>query len=204
MKNVIESIEQFLSMAKERNLDASGNPNNLCFTVNGLKLDQCFNVPQTRVMFIIHPQNKDALILIPEEVAIRSDAKLSCDFISSSRFPVGWKCVFENTFLNIGNVFELVFSVAGLLANLSLYNLIRKQDVTKKADVTPVEVLRILENLSNDSSSNNSEQINKNDNETGTSSKNFKSTGFRIRQYSDVNDVTENHVPSTGEKERGK
>jgi hypothetical protein len=146
MKNVTESIEQFLDMARERNLDAKGIARELWFVINELKLDPRFNVPQTKVMFLIHPRSNDALILIPEDVIVRPDASVSCEFITSVRYPAGWKCIFPNTFLNVnGEIIELVFSVAGALANLSLYNLIDPKGIARPTEAIPVEVTRIQE-----------------------------------------------------------
>lgn len=170
MKNVIESIEQFLEMAKERNLKADGSARDLCFTVDGLKLDPCFNVSQTRAMFLIHPRSNDALILIPQDVVVRPDAGVSCEFITSARYPAGWKCIFPNTFLNVnGEIIELVFSVAGALANLSLYNLIKPKATARPTEVITVEVTRIQEDIQVNSSLTPQNRRNEN----GTDAKSF-------------------------------
>jgi hypothetical protein len=147
MKNMTESIKQFLKMARERNLDVNGSAEEWWFIINGIKLDSRFNVPQTKVMIKIRAELNDAVILIPNDVVIRPDAGISCDFITTT--TAGWNCIFLNTFLDVnGEIIELVFSVAGALANLSLYNLVSKKDITKPAEVIPVEVTRINEESS--------------------------------------------------------
>lgn len=142
MKNIVESIKQFLEMTKERNLDVNGSAEELWFIINGLKLDPCFNVPETRVMIKFRQGFNDTIILIPEDVAIRPDAGISSDFIIPIMDNGEWKCIFPNTFLDVnGEILELVFSVAGALANLSLYNLVSKKNIMP-AEISPVNSIQ--------------------------------------------------------------
>jgi hypothetical protein len=147
MKDIAKSIEQFLEMARERKFSVSGNATDSCLVINGLKLDSRFNVPETNVMIRFRPESNDAIILLPKDVAIRPDAGLSSEFIEPVDNPEGWNCVFPNTFLNVdGDIFEVVFSVAGALANLSLYNLVSPNPITRSANAILVEATRVQNN----------------------------------------------------------
>lgn len=130
MSKTKQSIEQFLVNAQERDLNVRGNAEELWFAVDGIKLDSKFNVPKTPVMIRFKEDSNDPIILIPEEVSIRPDAAISDKFIESSDHVAGWHSVFPDLFLDIdGEIIELVFSVSGVLANLSLYNLVSPESI---------------------------------------------------------------------------
>ncbi|MCK5175131.1 MAG: hypothetical protein KAR47_17180, partial [Planctomycetes bacterium] len=125
MSKTKQSIEQFLVNAQKRNLKVRGNTEDLWFAVDGIKLDSRFNVPETSVMIRFKENSNDPIILIPEEVSIRPDTAISDKFIESSSHIEGWHSVFSNLFLDVdGEIIELLFSISGVLANLSLYNLV--------------------------------------------------------------------------------
>jgi hypothetical protein len=135
MSKTKQSIEQFLVNAQERNLKVRGNAEELWFAIDGIKLDPRFNVPETPVMIRFEENSNDPIILIPEEVSIRPDAAISDKFIESSGHIVGWHSVFPDLFLDIdGEIIELVFSVSGVLANLSLYNLVSPESIEMEND----------------------------------------------------------------------
>ncbi len=130
MSKTKRSIEQFLANAQERNLNVKGNAEELWFVVDGIKLDPRFNLPETPVMVRFKENSNDPVILIPEEVLIRPDAAISDKFIESSDHVEGWRSVFSNLFLDVdGEIIELLFSISGVLANLSLYNLVSPESI---------------------------------------------------------------------------
>jgi hypothetical protein len=132
MSALNRSISQFLATARERNLDVKGNAKELWFTVNGVKLDSRFNVPETQVMIRLRENSLSPLILIPENVTIRPEAGISGEFINSVVYPKGWQCVFPGLFLDVDDeLIELLFSVAGVLGNLTLYNLVSPEGIEK-------------------------------------------------------------------------
>lgn len=135
MSKTKQSIEQFLVNAQERNLNVKGNAEELWFVVDGIKLDSRFNVPETPVMVRFKENSNDPIILIPEEVSIRPDAAISDKFIESSDYLAGWRSVFSNLFLDVdGEIIELIFSISGVLANLSLYNLVSTESIEMAND----------------------------------------------------------------------
>lgn len=146
MSKIKQSIEQFLVNAQERNLKVRGNAEDLWFAIDGIKLDPRFNVPETPVMIRFKENSNDPIILIPEEVSIRPDTAISDKFIGSPDSIEGWHSVFSNLFLDVdGEIIELLFGVSGVLANLSLYNLVSPESIeitnTKEiiAEFTDVE-----------------------------------------------------------------
>jgi hypothetical protein len=125
-----KAIEQFLASAQERNLNVHGNPEKLWFVIDGIKLDPCFNLQETPVMVRFQQDSNEPIVLIPEDVAIRPDAGISDTFFNSWTCIKGWRCIFPGLFLDVNeDVLELVFSVAGILANLSLYNIVSREDI---------------------------------------------------------------------------
>ncbi len=135
MSKTKRSIEQFLVNSQERNLNVKGNAEELWFVVDGIKLDSRFNVPETPVMVRFKENSNDPIILIPEEVSIRPDAAISDKFIESSDYLAGWRSVFSNLFLDVdGEIIELIFSISGVLANLSLYNLVSTESIEMAND----------------------------------------------------------------------
>ncbi len=135
MSKTKQSIEQFLVNAQERNLKVRGNAEELWFAVDGIKLDSRFNVPETPVMIRFKENSNDPIILIPKEVSIRPDADISDKFIDSSGDMEGWHSVFSGLFLDVdGEIIELLFSISGVLANLSLYNLVSIENIEMKDD----------------------------------------------------------------------
>lgn len=130
MSKTKQSIEQFLVNAQERNLNVKGNAEEQWFVIDGIKLDPRFNVPETPVMVRFKENSNDPIILVPEEVSIRPDATISDKFIEPSGHIEGWRSVFPNLFLDVdGEIIELLFSISGVLANLSLYNLISPKSI---------------------------------------------------------------------------
>ena len=128
------SIEQFLVNAQERNLNVKGNAEELWFVVDGIKLDPRFNERETPVMVRFKENSNDPVILIPEEVSIKPDAAISDKFIESCDVE-GWRSVFPNLFLDVdGEIIELLFSISGVLANLSLYNLVSPESIKIQND----------------------------------------------------------------------
>ena len=151
MSKTKQSIEQFLVNAQDRNLNVKGNAEELWFVIDGIKLDSRFNVPETTVMIRFKENSNDPIILIPEEVSIRPDAAISDKFIDSSDDMEGWNSVFSGLFLDVdGEIIELLFSISGVLANLSLYNLVSIENIEIANDE---EV--IAESINTDESSNN-------------------------------------------------
>jgi hypothetical protein len=135
MSKTKQSIEQFLVNAQERNLKVRGNAEELWFVIDGIKLDPRFNVPEAPVMVRFKENSNDPIILIPEEVSIRPDAAISDKFIDSSDHIEGWHTVFSNLFLDVdGEIIELLFSISGVLANLSLYNLVSIESIEMAND----------------------------------------------------------------------
>ena len=129
MSKIKRTIEQFLINAKERNLNVKGNAEELWFVVDAIKLDSRFNVPETPVMIRFKEDSNDPIILIPKEVSIRPDAGISDSFIKSCDIE-GWHSVFPDLFLDVdGEIIELIFSISGVLANLSLYNLVSPENI---------------------------------------------------------------------------
>ena len=151
MSKTKQSIEQFLVNAQERNLKVKGNVEELWFAVDRIKLDSRFNVPETLVMIRFKENSNDPIILLPKEVSIRPDATISDNFIDSSDDMEGWNSVFSGLFLDVdGEIIELLFSISGVLANLSLYNLVSNESLEISNDK---EV--IAESIDADESGNN-------------------------------------------------
>ena len=74
--------------------------------------------------------SNDPIILLPKEVSIRPDTAISDKFINSSDDMEGWNTVFSGLFLDVdGEIIELIFSISGVLANLSLYNLVSPESI---------------------------------------------------------------------------
>ena len=135
MSKIKQSIEQFLVNAQKRNLKVRGNSEELWFAVAGIKLDSRFNVPETPVMIRFKDNSNDPIILIPKEVSIRPAAAISDKFIDPSDHIEGWRSVFSNLFLDVdGEIIELLFSISGVLANLSLYNLVSTESIEMAND----------------------------------------------------------------------
>jgi len=130
MSKTKQSIEDFLVNAQERNLKVRGNADELWFAVDGIKLDSRFNVPETPVMIRFKENSNNPIILLPKEVSIRLDAAISDEFLGPSGEIEGWNNVFPNLFLDVdGEITELLFSISGVLANLSLYNLVSPESI---------------------------------------------------------------------------
>ena len=130
MSNTKRSIEQFFANADERNLKVRGSAEELWFVVDGIKLDHRFNMAQTPLMIRFPEGSNDPVILIPEEVSLKPDADILCSFIESSDCIKGWNSIFPGLFLDVdGEVIELLFSIAGVLGNLLLYNLVSPENI---------------------------------------------------------------------------
>ncbi len=151
MSKIKRTIEQFLVNAQERDLNVKGNAEELWFVINGIKLDSRFNVPETPVMIRFKENSNDPVILIPEDVSIRPDAAISDKFIDPSGHIEGWHSVFPDLFLDVdGEIIELLFSVSGLLANLSLYNLVSPESIEMiKGDEVAAEFIDANESDNN-------------------------------------------------------
>lgn len=130
MSKIKQSIEQFLVNAQERNLKVRGNAEELWLAVDGIKLDSRFNVTETPVMIRFKENSNDPVILIPKEVLIRPDATISDEFINQSDEIEDWNSIFSGLFLDVDDeITELIFSISGVLANLSLYNLVSPESI---------------------------------------------------------------------------
>lgn len=102
----------------------------LWFVIEKLRLDPRFNVPESDVMIKFEKASNNPTILIPKEVSIKPNAGISNDFIVSAMYIAGWKSVFPGIFLDVnGELIELIFSIAGILGNLSLFNLVSPKPI---------------------------------------------------------------------------
>ena len=80
--------------------------------------------------------SNNPIILIPEDVSIKPSAAISDSFFDLESPQEGWRCIFPNLFLDVdGEIIELLFSVAGTLGNLSLYNLVSPESIEKPEGV---------------------------------------------------------------------
>ena len=132
MSRIRESIEEFIASAQERSLHVTGNADELWFVVDDIALDSRFSAPTTRVMIRFEEDSNDPQILIPEDVCIDPSAAISDTFIDSASCIEGWHRVFPNLFLDVdGEVVELLFSLAGVLGNLSLYDFVSPESIEK-------------------------------------------------------------------------
>lgn len=130
MSKTKRSIEQFLENANERNLKVRGNAEELWLVIDGIRLDHRFNMAQTPLMVRFIEGSNDPTILIPEEVSLKPDADISGTFIEPSDCIKGWSSVFPGLFLDVdGEIIELIFSIAGAIGNLSLYNLVSPESI---------------------------------------------------------------------------
>ena len=97
--------------------------------------------------------------MIPDQVQIKPEAQITDDFIVPIMYPVGWNGIFPGVFLDVNNdIPELVLSVAGALANLSLFNLCSENDIFKPSEVISVEVNRVQETRTAEDSQPSAEQ----------------------------------------------
>ena len=130
MSNIKQAIKELLVHAKERNFDIKGDAEGLWFIVEKVRLDPRFNVPETPVMIKFENASNNPAVLIPQDISIKPDAGISDSFIESSTYIEGWQSIFPGLFLDVnGELIELIFSVAGILGNLSLYNLVSPNDI---------------------------------------------------------------------------
>ena len=154
MSKIKRTIEQLLVSARERNIDIKGNAEGLWFVIGKVRLDPRFNVPETSVMIKFEKASNNPAVLIPEEVSIKLNAGISDSFIESSTYIEGWRCIFPGLFLDVdGELIELIFGVAGILANLSLYNLVSPENVEVTEERRVKEV--IAEFVDTDKQDNN-------------------------------------------------
>jgi len=153
MSSIKQSIEELLVSAQERNFDIKGDAQGLWFVIGKVRLDPRFNVPETPVMIKFEKTSNNPAVLIPEEVSIKPDAGISDSFIESSTYIEGWRCIFPGLFLDVdGEMIELIFGIAGILANLSLYNLVSPENI-ETAEANEVEV--VAEFVETDEQDNN-------------------------------------------------
>ncbi len=130
MSQIKQSIQDLLTNANNRNVRIRGVAEELCFVVENVKIDTRFTVPESDVMIKFEGNSNDPMILIPHDVSIRPDARITDSFIESTSNVEGWKSVFPGLFLDVnGELIELIFSVTGLLGNLSLYNLVSLESI---------------------------------------------------------------------------
>lgn len=130
MSNLKQSIEDLLKTAQKRNINIRGRSEGLWFIVEKLRLDPRFTMPETDVMIKFETTSYDPVVLIPQDVSLRPDAGISDDFIEASNYIEGWKSIFPGLFLDVnGEMLELVLSVAGILGNLSLFNLVSPEAI---------------------------------------------------------------------------
>ncbi len=130
MSNLKQSIEDLLTTAHKRNVNIRGSSEGLWFIVEKLRLDPRFTMPEADIMIKFETTSSDPMILIPQDASVRPDAGISDHFIGSSSYIEGWKQIFPGLFLEVnGELIELIFSVTGILGNLSLYNLVSPEPI---------------------------------------------------------------------------
>lgn len=130
MLQIKKSIQDLITNANNRKVHVRGDAEELWFVIEGVRVDSRFTVLESDIMIKFENNSNNPTILIPQNVSIRPNAKITDCFIESTSEVEGWKSIFPGLFLDVnGELIELIFSVTGLLGNLSLYNLVSLESI---------------------------------------------------------------------------
>ena len=116
--NRTQLLEQVLKAAQSASVNIESDPKGQWFLLKGIRIGSAFNKLKSDVMVKFKDNSNDPIILLPDNVAIRTSEGTCKYLLDEHTFIKGWRKICPHIICDVGDEFYLFINcLSGLLAN---------------------------------------------------------------------------------------
>jgi molybdopterin/thiamine biosynthesis adenylyltransferase len=118
--NRTETLNRLLKAAQSTSVNIESDPRGKWFLLKGVRIGSAFNKSKSDVMVKFEDNSNDPIILLPDNITIRSNGDVCKYLLDEYTFIKGWRKICPHIICDVGDELYLFINcLSGLLANPS-------------------------------------------------------------------------------------